>query len=64
MLINCEIACENDGMNHILKYIKNICTAQENPVSDPKTKTLKISKNLKKKRMLIRPSQIMVMLGW
>ena len=21
-------------MNHILKHIKNICTAQENPVSD------------------------------
>ena len=34
MLINCKILCGNDGMNHILKHIKNICTAQENPVSD------------------------------
>jgi hypothetical protein len=35
-------------MNHTLKYIKNICTAQENPVLDLKTKALKIRKNLKK----------------
>ena len=40
VLINCEIACENDGMNHILKYYKKISVLRENPVSDLKPRIL------------------------
>jgi hypothetical protein len=36
-------------MNHILKYIKNICTAQENPVSDIKNQGVKDKCKLKNK---------------
>jgi predicted sugar kinase len=50
VLINCEIAFENDGMNHILKYIKKYLYCARKSSFGPKTKALKSSKKFKKKR--------------
>jgi hypothetical protein len=50
VLVNCEIACENDRMNHILKDIKKYLYCARKSSFGPKTKALKISINFKKTR--------------